>query len=667
MSTAQALHLDLETRSAAELKKVGTCVYARHDTTDVWCAAFAFDQEDPALWIPGEPVPERIVDHVYRGGPIYAWNSYFERMLWKYVLTPRYGWPKPIMASWRDPMVYALAMSFPAALDQCAHALGLQQAKDMEGRRLMLQMAKPRRIESDGRTVWWDAPEKRERLYEYCRQDVRAEMEACEKLLPLSNDEQQNWLIDQAINDRGVKLDEPLIRKMIAIADRRFDRLTVEMALVTGGSVTAVTQTGALGEWVRNQGFPMESVDKDAVTAALQNLFLPDHVKCALKIRREAGKSSIAKLERMLQVADNDSRARGLFQFHRAGTGRWASTGIQFQNLPRGGAVNMDELAADIMRSDRAERPDDMLDMIYGDCLSILSTGLRGCIIAGHGNKLLIADYSQIEARINAWLAGAEHVLDVFRAWDAGHGQDVYVYQAEQIGSDSRQLGKVLVLACGFGMGGEKFQTTAAKGPYYIELTREEAFDAVAAYRESNPEIVTNWYALDDAAKAALRRPGTSFPVADGRVVYKRANGHLWCRLPSGRTLCYPYAAIQTLEKTFKDKEGNEYKRTVDQIAYMGVDSLTKQWTVQYAYGGLLCENIVQGIAADMLRVALRRCHDAGFGVVMHTHDEVVAEVPARGERTLAEFQKLLVDVPDFLKGCPIKASGFETTRYRKD
>lgn len=643
------LHLDLETRSAVDLKRTGVYPYAADRTTDVLCAAYAFDGEDVELWLPGQPVPLRIKMHVAEGGAVLAWNSMFERLLWRHVLGPRYGWPEMRQHQWMDPMVWALAMAFPAQLDQCARAMLLKQAKDLEGRRIMLQLAKPRKIKDDGTIVWWNDPIKLQRLYEYCKQDVVVERELAGKLLPLSDREYQYWVLDQHINDRGVQIDLPLVRAAQEVVDRRLAKLDAEMDKVTGGAVWACTQVAKLGDWLRTRGYPVSSLDKEAIEDLLHSENLPPDVERALTLRRWAAKTSNSKLVAMENVAGADGRARGCFQFHKAGTGRWASTHIQLHNLPRGDEEvwPVDEVCTDLLRGD-----DDYIEVMWGDPLDAVSNVLRGCIVAAPDHVLVCRDYAQIEARINAHLAGQNDVLEVF-----ARGDDVYVYTAQKIGSDNRTLGKVIRLALGFGMGAAKFVDTAAK--YGIELDEEEAQSIVSQTRHSDDAITQFWYDLENAAIRAVRFPGKKFQLTQCDVTYKVANGHLWCRLPSGRALCYPFPKLE-----MRPTPWGAEKET---LTYWGLDGYTRAWTKQYAYGGLLCENVVQGVAADVLREAQMNLDEQNIPVVAHVHDEVIAEIPRTHVDALVPVIDAAVSrVPVWLEGCPIVATGFTTTRYRK-
>lgn len=322
------LSIDFETRSILDLKKVGVHVYAVHPSTDIWMMAWAFDDEEPEVWLPGGPVPRRVMVHAAMGGELRAWNAQFERILWRHVLTPRYGFPEPELEQFHCTMVEAAAMALPRPLDMAARVLNAPFKKDKEGRALMLRMCKPRRIEPDGTIVWWDEPEKMARLAEYCKQDVRAEREAGRRTRRLSKQERKLYLLDQRINDRGVLLDLPLVRAAHETAAVATRETNAELTRLTDGEVTAVTQRNALLGWLQGNGLDAEDVTKSTVRELLASEAPGDTARAVLEIRKSAAKSSVAKLNAMLRSHGEDGRARGLLLFNGAiSTGRWSEIG----------------------------------------------------------------------------------------------------------------------------------------------------------------------------------------------------------------------------------------------------------------------------------------------------------------------------------------------------
>lgn len=334
-----AIHIDFETRSTVDLKKAGVHVYAAHPHTDVWCMAYAVDAGPVELWTPDDvfcPFALKPDDLVY------AHNASFELAIWNGLMAPRYGWPPLPIPQVRCTMVMAYALGLPGGLEQASAAVGLDAQKDMDGRRLMLQLSAPRRV-VNGVLVWWDDPAKLEKLYAYCRQDVVVERSLGKRLLPLSPDEQALWELDQEINNRGLYVDLRAIDvAQSVISDSRIT-LDNEMVRVTGGNVTACSKVSDLTDWIKNQGVAVDGVAKSDVSDLLARGDLPANVRRALELRRDAAKSSTAKLAAMKAAAGEDNRVRGTLQFHGAATGRWAGRRVQTQNFPRPG-ISQEEI-----------------------------------------------------------------------------------------------------------------------------------------------------------------------------------------------------------------------------------------------------------------------------------------------------------------------------------
>jgi len=330
------LHFDWETKSRCDLKECGLANYAVDPTTDILCGGWAFDDEEPQVWVPPAPCPPRIRQHVESGGIVFGHNVNFEIQIWNAIAVKRYGWPKISVKQTRCTMAMAYAQALPGSLERAAAAVGVQEQKDLAGGRLMIQMSKPRAIKSDGAVVWWEDEQKTKTLHEYNKQDVRVERALEKRLMPLSAAEQALWQLDAAINDRGIYIDQRAVAKAIELVQAEQDRLNKEMRRVTGNFVGFCTEVKRLTDWVRLQGVPVDGLAKADVLDALADMNLPSHVREALLLRQEAGKSSTAKLNAMLQRVSADGRIRGTLQYHGAAPGRWTGRGIQVHNFPRG-------------------------------------------------------------------------------------------------------------------------------------------------------------------------------------------------------------------------------------------------------------------------------------------------------------------------------------------
>jgi DNA polymerase len=324
-------HIDFETRGIVELKKTGVHVYADHPDTDAWCMAYAIDDGPVKLWKMWEPFPADIDMNT----TFMAHNAVFELAIWNRIMVPRYGWPQLKASQCLCTMAMAYAMALPGSLENAAAALGLEIRKDMEGRNLMMRMAKPRRVEKDGTLIWWDDESRMQRLYEYCIQDVEVERELEKRLLQLTPEEQQLWLLDYEINERGIAVDVPTIDRALQIVDVLKEWADEEIYRLTRGTVKSCSQVAVLTAWIESQGVMVDGLAKADVTELLSRDDLPADVRRALELRRDASKSSTAKLKAMRESASADGRVRGTMQYHAASTGRWGGRRMQPHNMPR--------------------------------------------------------------------------------------------------------------------------------------------------------------------------------------------------------------------------------------------------------------------------------------------------------------------------------------------
>lgn len=690
------LRLDFETRSTVDLPKANVYVYAAHKTTDVWCAAYAVDNGPVELWTPGQPVPQAILDAVENNHDLAAWNAAFERIIWRDILTPRYGWPAPRLEQWRCTMAAALALSLPGKLDSAAPALGLSEVKDAAGHRLMLQMSKPRKI-VDGEPIWWDDPVKKERLFAYCRQDVMVEQEIAKRILPLSAPEQAIYILDAKINDRGVRVDAALCQAAAKVVSQATTHLNTEMRRVTDDEVRAVTNTTELTTYIRKHGLDADSVAKDELVEILVRDDLLWKVRAALELRQEGAKSSTAKINAFLVRRQADGRMRGNLQYHGAGTGRWAGRGAQLQNLPRPTeGVDIHSVVDTILAGDAS-----LVEMFHGAPLTRVADVLRSAVVAEPGHRLLAADFAQIEARVTAWLAGQHETLEAFRRYDAGTGPDIYTVTASGIYGEPitkkdprRQVGKVASLSLGFG-GGALALLKMAKNYRLDLLSARDAVIAAAdpedveraddawtqrgkasgvdelrwktaelvklAWREANPKVVQLWKRSEEAAIEAVNNPGRTTHA--GRIKYLKRGSFLFAQLPVGRVIAYPYPRIEQKELPWENEHGEKAK--ADGLVFEGPNPVTKKWTVQNFYGGFSVQNCVQAFARDVMAAAMLRVEEAGYPVVLTVHDEVVSEAP-NNHGSLAHFEELIRQTPSWVSGCPIASDAWEGPRYRK-
>jgi DNA polymerase len=715
------LHIDLETRSTVDLTKTGQYVYAADPTTDVWCAAYAFDDEPVQLWQLGDPVPGDIAEHVLLGNIIYAHNAAFERVIWHYVLSPRYGWPEPELAQWRCTMVMARALGLPASLEHAAPAVGLDVEKDMKGRRLMLQMAKPRKTK-DKKLTWWDQPEKIERLCEYCKQDVEVERQLDKRLRSLSKKELALWHLDQKINDRGVKVDVALADAAKTIVERAQDELDKQMAIATGYEVTACSNRNQIIAWLQAQGLELDSIKKENIELLLDDPDLPPHIRKVLTLRLDAAKASVAKIDALLRgMSKEDDRAKGLLQFHAANTGRWGGRRFQPQNLKRPDEDDIDLVIEAVATGDY-----DYVELLFGSPLAAVADILRGLLVASPDHRIMAADYSNIEGRVLAWLANEQWKVEAFEDFDRGEGPDLYIKSyAETFNvpifdkkDPRRHVGKVMELASGY-QGGHgaylKFGLTEEKLNDLCDTVEvavdpedwkkaEEKYDGghglskrhwtglrivIDKWRAKHANTKVLWFEMEEAAISAVESPGDKFQV--GRVTFQMLGSFLVAHLPSKRQIVYPYPETrwtdapwtETVTKEVTREDGTVETIEVEQpakkltLTYMSELDVTKRSKLVYdprntsnygrikTYAGMLVENAVQGIARDILAYAMPKLEEAGYPIILTVHDEIVCEVPD-GRGSVQEMEQIMCDLPKWAEGLPVAAEGFEGERYRK-
>lgn len=740
-----SLSWDWETRSVVDLTRCGAYRYAEDPSTDALLASFRLKNGDTAAhrawrvhdgpvevllrWRRGQPCPPYVRAYVEAGGEIVAMNAAFERLIWWHVMVPRYGWPRPALKQFRDTAVAAAALSLPRSLDRLGAALDLPVKKDKRGRALMKIHSIPIGFSPEGAPIWHplaDDPASLDAYHDYCDSDVLTESAAADRLIPLSDDEQDVYALSETINDRGLRIDVRSARAAVQLIAAAKAKINKELTLLTGGYVETVTQTAKLKAWVEAQGVVMPSMDKDDVDEFLHDVDdLPDRVRRALELRQEGAKPSVEKIAAMLDRVCADGRARGVYLHHGAGqTGRFSSRGVQAHNMPKYRKVFEAEIEAGRLRLDvlfgtiRTGEPD-AVEFMYGPELGrplhLLSDAVRSFIWAAPGHELLDADYSSIEGVMAAWFAGEEWKLEAYRALHRGEGHGIYELAAagiygipvEKVTKAERPAGKVSELSCQYqtGVGGiRKFarqakiklpklygalwaaadaerregadkrfaERVAAHDPNTDALGREGWIAAElikVGWRARHPAIshpkTGAWTLLKEAAAAAVEAPGTIATALGAQ--YRVAHGFLLCLLPSGRCLAYGRPKIEEVEAPWADKtvEKSKRERTLS-ITALGVDAVTEKWTRFPIYGGSLFNNLVQGSARDILVHGMRKAEAAGYPIVLHTHDEMAAEVP-RGWGDVKEFERLICELPPWAAGLPLTASGWRGKRYRKD
>lgn len=668
--------IDFETRSACSLKKCGAWRYSIDPTTEVLCLAFrlpTWTKGRTSLWHPAFPaigLPEcaplddlaELVQWMAAGKILEAHNAWFERCIWENVLVPRFDFPSLDPAHVRCSATKAAAHALPRGLDDALAALKLRIRKDPAGAAILKKTAKPRkprkaeREAAQGRPLpllWWEEKALFESLFAYCRQDVLAEEALSDALPDLSPFETDVYLLDQRINRRGFQIDADAVDAAQTLIAGETKRLNKQLSRVTNRYVEKATQRDAMLTWFESQGVDLPDTQKTTIEDTLQRSGLPEKARQGLEIVRTLGQSSTAKYEAMALWAGADARIRGGMLYHGASTGRWSGAGVQPHNFPRGSVKDQDALWA-LLKT----RNPKAISAQYRDVLNALSQGLRGAIIPTPGRQLYVADYAAIEARVLLWLADDQEALDVFRT-----GADIYCVMAESIYGypcnktdhpNERALGKVAVLGLGYQMGWSKFIDTCWT---MARITIDETLAQVVvdAYREKFWRVKQMWWDQQDAAIDAVL---TGQPVDAGPVRWTRVGHFLYCTLPSGRRLAYPFPEVRPRQTPWGEMR--------NALSYMGIDVRTRQWKRITSYGGMIVENITQAVARDLMAWAMVQCDQTGvYDVVLTVHDELVAEADL-GAGTVHEFEQLVADCPPWATGCPVAAEGWRGTRYRK-
>jgi DNA polymerase len=555
-----------------------------------------------------------------------------------------------------------LAAGLPAKLSAAAEALELEHRKDAAGERLMHQMSKPRKARKDedpARVFWFDDPDRLQRLGEYCKQDLEVERELYGRLQPLSRAELALWVLSNQINARGFRVDRPFALAARKIAQAISPEIDAELNEITGGAVGKIGQVAKMREWLAGQGCPLPSFDRETIEQALENQELPSQVCRALELRLGGAQAAAKKIDALVARAGSDSRVRGAFKHHGAATGRWSGEGFQPQNLKK---PDIEDLAAAI--EDVATGDYQHMKAKYAKPLSVVGDCIRSTIIAAPGHVLIGADFGAIESRILGWLAGETWKLDSYRRFDATRDprDEPYCVTACKIyckplgsfdkNSPERDVGKVCDLAFGY-QGG----LSAWRNFEPDKFTDAEVESFKDEWRAAHPEINKFWYAIDDSAVLAMQNPDEV--VRCGRIDLKYVGAFLLIRLPSGRKISYPQPRLIIVD----DKNGRPRSRVVFKDNSAG--RFTDCRSGAGAYGGLWTENIASGIARDLLAGAMLRVETAGYPIVLHVHDELVAEVP-EGFGGLEEFTHLMTRKPAWALELPIAASAWTGPRYCK-
>ena len=643
------LSIDIETYSSVNLAKSGVYRYCESADFDILLFGYSVDGQRVKVidLAAGEELPQEIRSALTDPTITkWAFNAQFERVcLSRYLGYPVGQYLDPI--SWHCTMVWAATLGLPLSLEGVGAVLGLEKQKLKEGKDLIRYFCTPAKTR-DGDTfrhLPTDAPEKWERFKAYNLRDVETEMAIQQKLskFPVPESEWTNYVLDQRINDRGIQLDMPLVEAAIQ-CDEQFKQAHLEQARAVTG-LDNPNSPAQLKAWLAEQGVETDSLSKAAVLELLETA--SGEVELALSLRQELAKSSVKKYTAMQKVVGAGSRARGLIQFYGANrTGRYAGRLIQVQNLPQNHLPDLD-VARSLVRAGQF----DAVEMLYDSVPMVLSELIRTAFVPSSSNRFFVADFSAIEARVIAWIAGEQWRQDVF-----ANGGDIYCASASQmfkvpvekhgVNGHLRQKGKIAELALGYG---GSVGALKAMGALDMGVPEEELQPLVTAWRNSNPKITALWWAVDDAVKRCVIEKTTT---ATHGITFSYQSGMLFITLPSSRHLCYvkPRLGVNTF--------GGQ------SVTYEGVGS-QKKWLRLESYGPKFVENIVQATARDILAEAMLRLDAKGYKIVMHIHDEAVIEAPP--DTSLEDICETMGIQPQWANGLLLRADGYICDFYKKD
>jgi DNA polymerase bacteriophage-type len=692
------------------IMRVGAWVYSEHPSTEILCLYYDMkDGEGIRRWLPGDPPPQVLFDWIAGGGLVEAHNSFFEYSIWTNVAVKKLGWPSIPILSLRDSAAKCGAYSLPRKLETAAKVMGSKE-KDMAGNTVMLKLSKPRKPTKTNPDFRWTpqtAPSDFERLYQYCGEDVATESDLSIRLPDLSPEELEVWKVDQTINLRGIHIDRELADAAASIIQQADIKYTAELVTLTNGLVHAGTEAAKIQAWLEAQGYPLPSMEAESLDGLLARDDLPSHVRRVIELRKMLGSAAVRKVSAMQHRMSLDGRLRDLFMYGGAArTCRWGGSGVQPHNMVASGPPVQTCCGVIYPKSNNlcplcGQAPKDtdwgieaveaavpyimsrdlqVVEAQWGDPYALVSGCLRGMFTAAPGHELLCSDYKAIEAVVIAEIAGEEWRQEVFQTHGliyemsaskiTGIPFDEFVrYKAEtgQHHPSRKKIGKIAELAGGFGGGVGAYKRFGADK----FMNDDEIQQNVTAWRYASPQIagckdrniLGLWHGLEDAAHLAVKNPGQCFSYRG--ITYGVKDDVLYCRLLSGRNLTYIRPRIYpgtTPWGTPTDILSFEGVMTPQPGMYGG-----GQWMRLDTWYGQLTENVVQATARDLLAYAMVNLEHAGYPIVLHVHDEIVAEVPV-GHGSIEEFETIMGTPPPWAAGWPVKATGgWRGIRYRKD
>ena len=635
--------IDFETRSHIDLTEQGLDIYANDHTTEVLCIAMGTTPDNVEVSGLGKPnvqAIDKLLNHVYEGGKIQAWNAMFEYAIWNCVCVPKHGWPPLRLTQVIDSMAVAAANNIPQALGDAAQFMDAEHKKDTRGRYLIQKLCKPHK------GVFNEDPELMRELFDYCKQDVRAEMSIVANLRPLSLVEQEVWELTQRINLRGVPVDPKELQNAVKAVSGAQAQLDQELVSLTGFKPS---ERAKLLGWLNEKGADMADMTAKTVSAKLVNAHLHSDVRRALELRQEGSQTSVAKYAKMLEI-QREGKIRNTLVYHGASTGRWASRGgLNLQNIARP-TIGDEEIESAI-------------PMVFGQgvgSMHELSSLVRSAIVAPNGKTFVDVDFSSIENRVGVYLAGQNDKVELFRKgldeYKVFASESLYRVPYDEVTKDQRQVSKSAVLGAMFGQGA-KGLVKYAEG-MGVKLSEAQAKAAVDGYRSSYAKVKELWALCENAAIEATSNPGNPFRAGQ-HIVMKVAKDALWMQLPSKRLICWQRPKLELVTTPWG---ATKYGVTVHSL-----NTYTRAWTRNQLIGSSIFQSAVQGTARDFLANAMLNLENVGFEIINSIHDEVLLLVDEdTADEASMSVTEIMVTPPKWALDFPLAAEGWVSKRYKK-
>jgi DNA polymerase len=644
------LSIDFETRSRVDLKVHGLDVYSSSSTTEIICLAAGFTADDVQVWTPDQ-VPQWVLDHAANGGLIAAWNASFEHHIWNRV-GARLGWPILQWEQLIDSMAIAAANNIPQDLDTAGEVMQADFQKDKRGKKLIQLLSKPKR---DG--TFSEDPVLVAEMLAYCKRDVQTEIAIVGKLRKLSPSEQSVWVATQKINQRGVPVNPTELNNIMNVVDHEMSHINEEITRLTGG--IEVSKREQLLNWFRSKNVFLTDMQAETIENEAKKTHTDPDVSKVLKLRSEGSKTSVTKFNKMADVQVGGRIRNGLV-YHGASTGRWASRGINLQNIARPALWMKDQDIADAVQIGLEHGGYLAMKERFGDrVMDACSSIVRNAIKAPEGYTFVDADLSSIENRVASWIAGQNDKVELFRQgldeYKTFASTSLYKVPYEEVTKDMRQVSKSAVLGCMFGQGAKGLVAYAEGMGVMLDLGQAE--NAVNAYRLSYAKVKNCWFLMGQAAIDAIKEPGSPFKA--GKVTFKVLKGALWMQLPSSRLICWQAPEVV--------QEYTPWGKLADVVYVTSQNTFTRKWGRNKLIGSSIFQSAVQGTARDFLSEATLELEGKGVSVINLIHDEILSLCRVEDAKQTEELvMKSLTTPPSWAGDFPLAAESWIDTRYRK-